>query len=169
MKNTLIFLLTLLSLTTLSQDTTSFPQFYIENEDTLGIILSIEQAQQIDNDAELLELLQQKGINCDSTIKAYIKVVNEYDNQIAILELKIKSQQVIIEQKDEQIKNLNSRLENCETDVLAANRQIEILQETIKNLEKRMTLAKIKSGLKLGGGVVVGGILGFILGVVILH
>lgn len=169
MKNILITFLALFSLNLFSQSTLDLPKFYIDNGDTVGIVISIEQAQQIDSDQELLELLEKKGINCDSTISRYIKVVNEYDNQIAILELKVKSQEVVIKLKDESIQNLNERLNNCETDVAAANRQISILQETIKNLEKRLTLSKIKSSLKMGGGLVVGVIVGFVSAIVILH
>ena len=32
----------------------SYPQYYIENGDTIGVIFTVEQAQKVDNDLELL-------------------------------------------------------------------------------------------------------------------
>jgi hypothetical protein len=54
-----IFLTILLSLTYLiSSAQTELPRYLIEGGDTIGVIISIEQAQKLDNNSELLELFK---------------------------------------------------------------------------------------------------------------
>jgi len=158
--------------TTLSVDSTKtidYPSFYIVGGDTLGIIISIEQAQSLDNDLELYGLFEKMKISCDSTIKAYVVVVNEYSNQVAILETKTKSLETANQAKDVQIKELNGQIANYKSDLEKAGRQLKLKSKVITNQEKRITNLKIqRTAYTIGGGLVGIGI-GILIGIFAIH
>jgi uncharacterized coiled-coil protein SlyX len=158
--------------TTLSVDSTKaidYPSFYIVGGDTLGIIISIEQAQSLDNDLELYSLFQKMKISCDSTIKAYVVVVNEYTNQVAILETKIKSLETNNKAKDDQIKELNTQIANYKLDLEKAGNQLKLKDKIITNQEKRITGLKLqRAAYSIGTGIVGVG-LGILIGFFAFH
>ena len=179
MKHLLTLLVGLiLSVSTMAQQTTpsvdstktiEYPSFYIVGGDTLGIIISIEQAQSLDNDLELYGLFEKMKITCDSTIKAYVVVVNEYSNQVAILETKTKSLETANQAKDNQIKELNGQIANYKSDLEKAGRQLKLKSKVITNQEKRITNLKIqRTAYTIGGGLVGIGI-GILIGIFAIH
>ena len=141
----------------------NLPTYYIQNNDTIGVIVSIEQLQKLDYDVELLTLLEQKGINCDSTIKKYICVVNDYGKQVALLEAKIVKLDEISKEKDELINNLKLQVVNYQTDLNRAQVQLEYKGQMIKNQDKRIKKLKIQRALTIGGGAL-GTVVGFLIG-----
>ena len=149
--------------------TIDYPSFYIVGGDTLGIIISIEQAQLLDNDLELYGLFQKMKINCDSTIKAYVVVVNEYSNQVVILETKIKSLETTNQSKDNQIKELNSQIVNYQTDLEKADGQLKLKSKLITNQEKRITGLKLQRATYSVGAGVIGVVVGILVGVFAIH
>jgi uncharacterized coiled-coil protein SlyX len=158
--------------TTLSVDSTKtidYPSFYIVGGDTLGIIISIEQAQSLDNDLELYSLFEKMKISCDSTIKAYVVVVNEYSNQVAILETKVKSLETTNKAKDAQIKELNGQIVNYKLDLEKAGKQLKLKSKIISNQEKRITGLKLqRTAYSVGAGIVGVGV-GILIGVFAIH
>ena len=148
---------------------TEYPSYYIVDGDTLGIIISIEQAQSLDNDLELLGLFEKMKISCDSTIKAYVVVVNQYSNQVAILETKVQSLETTNKAKDEQIKELNSRILNYKMDLEKAGNQLKIKSEIISNQEKRITGLKLQRATYSVGAGVIGVVVGILVGVFAIH
>lgn len=148
---------------------TEYPSYYIVGGDTLGIIISIEQAQSLDNDLELLGLFEKMKISCDSTIKAYVVVVNQYSNQVAILETKVQSLETTNKAKDEQIKELNSRILNYKMDLEKAGNQLKIKSEIISNQEKRITGLKLQRATYSVGAGVIGVVVGILVGVFAIH
>lgn len=171
MKNLILsFLLILSSFSCFSQVNFSkdnLPAYYIQNNDTIGVILTVKQLQKLDYDVELLSLLEQKGINCDSTIKKYICVLNDYNRQVALLEVKISTLEDIIYDKDEMIQNLKSQIINYQADITRAETQLQLKNEIIKNQEKRITKLKIQKALSIGGGLL-GAVTGFLIGFLII-
>ena len=152
-----------------STKTIEYPSFYIVGGDTLGIIISIEQAQSLDNDLELYGLFEKMKISCDSTIKAYVVVVNEYSSQVAILETKIKSLENTNQSKDNQIKELNSQIVNYQTDLEKAGIQLKLKSKLITNQEKRITVLKLqRASYSIGSGIV-GVVVGILVGVFAIH
>lgn len=141
----------------------NLPSYYIQNGDTIGVVLSVEQLQKLDYDVELLELLEKKGINCDSTIKKYICVVNEYGKQVALLETKISKLEEVSDVKDDMIKNLKGQILNYQADLNRAEVQLQYKDQMIKNQEKRITNLKIQRAVTIGGGVL-GTVVGFLVG-----
>lgn len=67
------------------------PQYYIQNSDTIGIILSVEQVQKLDNDVELLHMFEMLSIKCDSLDKHYVKVINDMNDVITLKEVSIRN------------------------------------------------------------------------------
>jgi predicted RNase H-like nuclease (RuvC/YqgF family) len=179
MKHLLTLLVGLiLSVSTMAQQTTpsvdttktiEYPSFYIVDGDTLGIIISIEQAQSLDNDLELYGLFEKMKISCDSTIKAYVVVVNEYSNQVAILETKTKSLETANQAKDNQIKELNTQIVNYKADLEKAGRQLKLKGKLIANQEKRITTLKIQRATYSIGGGVIGVVVGILIGIFAIH
>ena len=140
----------------------TLPSYYVVGGDTLGVILTIEQAQKLDNDEELLELLEDMKISCDSTIKHYIIVVNKYERKVATLELKTKNLEEIKEGQKKMIDNLNQQILNYQADIKAAEAQLKLKDEIIKN---NMNMISSLNRWKFGG--VTGAVVGF--GLFILH
>ena len=142
-------------------DSTDFPAWYIINGDTIGVTFTIEQAQKIDNDLELLYLMEQKGASCDSLSVRYIRIIDEKDNTISFLQLKVNTLEDIINDKESQIGILLDKANNYEKDINLANSQL-LKKDTIivnKNLQigelnKEVTKYKKQRNLAIGGGVV---------------
>jgi hypothetical protein len=144
----------------------SYPAYHIVNGDTVGIIITIKQAQKIDNDLELLQLFKASKINCDSTLKTYLIIVDEYDKQILTLENKINVLTTIKDTQNSMINNLNLRINNYKEDLVLADKQLSISDKIIKNDEKIIKKLKFKNYLTIGGGIL-GTTLGLLLGLMI--
>jgi chromosome segregation ATPase len=157
-KYILSIVLTMISLIGLSQD---YPRL---EKDSLGntiVILTLEQAQKLDNNMEILTLLEQAVVDCDNLNNSYLKVIDEQKRTIALLELDNKLLKEQIVDKDKSIANLQIRLDNaidlssrCETQKAELNGQVTDLQNEISNL---------KTKRNIGYGVGVLGALGAIL------
>lgn len=115
---------------------TKFPCYYIERGDTIGVVVTIKQAQKIDKNLELLKILEEKSLVCDSTQKLYLKVVDEYGRQIVLFEEQASSFKSILNDKDLQINNLNQQIINLETDRNLAVAQRDMREEQYKNMKK---------------------------------
>lgn len=139
MKKILFILsLALISIVTKSQTTQTmqFPQYYIKGTDTLGLIISVEQAQKLDNDYDMLELLKKYKVSVEKMEEAYIVVVNNLQEEITTLKLKITTLEGIIKIKDSQIDNLKEQIEKYRRDGDLANAQLQAKNEIISNYRK---------------------------------
>ncbi len=163
MKKLLIALFFLLSMNVYAQ--VEYPRY---EKDSLGrtiVLLTLEQAQALDNSTDLLALFEKLNsqiTNYDSVCIKVVadkdKVISEQTVQISKLKenLKIKDQQIAnlqatIAKKDEVIENLKKEVKNGE-ETVAANKS------EIKRLKGKMVL-----GGSLGGIAIVGLILGILL------
>ena len=160
MKSVFLFLISLIiSVSSYSQSKkdsliNSLPAYYVDNGDTIGIILSIEQAQQIDNDEELLQLLETMKISCDSVISKYVVVVNEYDRKIGILNMKIHKLEEINKSQSELVDNLKSQIENYKTDLRKAEEQLSSKDKIISLQQKRINRLQFGKGIGVTGTIV---------------
>lgn len=132
----------------------SLPTYYIQNGDTLGIIISIEQAQKIDNDEELLDLFEKMHISCDSTIKKYIAVVNEYDKKIAIMDVKISKMDSISKEQTVQIANLKNQVANFKAQLATANGEIKSLNNIVGYKDTQIGKLRFAKGAGITGTIV---------------
>jgi len=109
-----IFLI-LISMEIFSQE---LPDYYIVNQDTVGMILPIEQVKRIKNDLELKLLLEDMMISCDSTINKMIVVVDNYEKTIVSLNSTISKIDSSDKNKKDIINSLKESLRLCEEDVI---------------------------------------------------
>jgi len=154
MKSILLFLFTLVTLNLQSQSIDlDLPRYYIVQEDTVGVILSIEQLQKIDNDLEIKNLLEQSLIDCDSLNNQYIVVVDKLENRIAILEIKNGELENTSSIQTKMIGELKLKVANYERDLYLCGEQNKKKDTIISN--QKSTINK----LTWGGGTGVAALL----------
>jgi len=104
MRKVITIILILITLSVFSQ--TEYPKLSKDSSGNKIVLLTIDQAQRVDNNLEILNLLTIEDRDCDSLNHAYIKVINELNKQIFLLKKEntlIKSE---IDYKSGQIKDL---------------------------------------------------------------
>ena len=79
-------------------------------KDTLGIVITVQQAQKIDNDYELLTLYKSMHNNCDSTVSFLVQVVNNYKKMDIVAQARFKAYEVDLLDNNERITNLTSQI-----------------------------------------------------------
>lgn len=128
------------------------PTWFIYKGDTVGLVFSVQQAQKIDSDLELLYWLEKKGFTCDSTISTYIKVVDEMNKQITIFKTTVKELDSKSQDKDIQINNLKNQILNKQNQIDLANKQIDGFGIVTENNNLRISNLKTQRNLWIGGG-----------------
>lgn len=120
--------------------------------DTIGIVLTIQQAQKIDNDLELLNLYKQVRSNCDSTVNFLVRVVDNYKKMNIVAQQTFKTYESSIANLKLQIGNLNNQIEVKDNQLffkenIIRNKDllIELEEKEIKQLKRQ------KNGLVIGG------------------
>ncbi len=163
MKSILTLLFSIILLSTASSQysvnidsfgTQELPTWFIYKGDTVGLVFSVAQVQKIDSDLELLSWLEKKGFTCDSTIAAYIKVIDEYGKQVTIFKTNISELSAQIVDKDTQIANLKKQVNNYKKDLDLANTEITNFKKVVDNNNRRITNLKIQRNLSIGGGAI---------------
>jgi len=164
MKKLLVLLLGVF-LTCTSYAQLSYPRFETDSLGQKVIVLTIEQAQALDNQTDLLVLFEKLNGQLGDYDSACLKVVNDKDRVIASQEIQISTCKKDIETRNALLKNMNIQLQKYLG-------KIKSLESTItnKDAEIKLHLGEIKrvkknSLLKTGiGGVV---ILGLITGIIL--
>lgn len=156
MKRMILLLTMLLTFSAFSQI-----EYPIIEKDSLGnavVVFSIEQAQDIDNKLELLELLEKMDGQILDYDSLCIKVINEKDEVIAKQDIQIKKMTKLLDNKDDQVLNLKSQIidyqvkeETYKRQLENKDREIELHEEKIKDQRNRMIL-----GGSLGGAIIAG-------------
>lgn len=121
------------------------PEYYIQGSDTIGILLTIEQVQKLDNNSELLKLYEKLSIKCDSLDTYYVGVINKMNDKIQILEFKISKQKEAIDKQDDMVKDLNQQLSNRITKLDYCEQQRSNDAKIIEGLKKDLRKAKWKN------------------------
>jgi peptidoglycan hydrolase CwlO-like protein len=140
----------LISFCSFSQD---YPKIELNEKGEKIVIFTLEQAQNIDNKLEVLELMKVARIKCDSLNISYIKIIDEQSKQIVKLEKLNSELNNQITDKDKQIENLNQQNKNLTTDVNLCEKQNTNKNTEIEGLKK--DIKKVK-WLSLGGGFLAG-------------
>jgi len=99
-------------------DTTStlIPRYLIgENvntniKDTLGIVITIKQAQKINTDLDILHLYRGLHKECDSTVNFLVQVVDDYKKANVLAEASIKAYDSTLNTRNLQIVNLKEQI-----------------------------------------------------------
>lgn len=166
MKKLLIIFLILLSFDIKSQN---FPRYFIQDNDTIGVIYSISQAQKIYNDQILLDLFKDMRVSCDTLAKKYFILVNRYDqkqvinkNLINQLEQNEKENKLIIAKKDEKINLL-------ESDAKKSDDQKKLKDDQLKDYEQIVKELKTHRSWLLGSTIGFGALSLFFAGAVLMN
>lgn len=122
-----------------NSDSTEYPRYYIVNGDTLGVILTVEQVQKIDNDLELKILLEKSLIDCNSLSSQYIVVISNLENRIAILELKELELYNVNNTQSQIINKLNTEISIYNKELSLCDEQGKNKDSIIKNQKKTIT------------------------------
>ena len=148
MKN-IIFTLSLLLTFMLGFSQTSFvkedlPQYFVQNGDTIGILLTVEQVQKLDNNSELLGLFEKLSIKCDSLDTYYIGIINKMNDKITILNTKISKQDEAMKKQDDMVKDVKAQLANALLRLDLCEQQRSNDSTIIRGLKQDLTKAKVK-------------------------
>ena len=140
-------------------DTNEYPKFYIVDGDTIGIIITIDQAQRIDNDLEIKNLLELAITNSDSIHSQYIVVISQLEKRIVILEIK-GSELISATNTQRQIINeLKSKISIYEQDKKLSDDQHKKKDEIISNQKKTINKLKFTGSSSTGILLVIIGLL----------
>ncbi len=153
MKKILLLLTLLLSFYTYSQD---YPKIELNSKGEKVVVFTLEQAQKIDNDLEILELMKVARVKCDSLNLSYIKVIDEQKGEIVILRKLNDELSKNEKDKDKQISNLSEQNSNLQKNIDLCNKENGNKDKEIEGLNDDIKKVKWKS---LGGGFVAGVVL----------
>jgi hypothetical protein len=128
-----------------SLDYKNLPQYLIWGGDTIGVVLTVEQLQKLDNQTDLVNLLEVMSIKCDDVNTKYVMVINSLEQKIAIMDIKIDNleEQNLI--KDDIIKTLKDQVRNREESIQFCDKQRDNDSKIIDGLVKDLRKSKIKS------------------------
>lgn len=153
MKNLAFLFLLFISLVSFSQE---YPKIELNSKGEKVVVFTLEQAQKIDNDLEVYDLLKVSRIKCDSLNLSYVKVIDEKNNQIVLLKSINSETDKQVVDKDKQIKLLVEQIKNLQTNIDLCDKQKVNNQEQIDGLKKDLIKIKWKS---IGGGFIGGVVL----------
>jgi hypothetical protein len=145
-----------------SQDTIinkniDLPKYYIIGKDTAGVILSIQQAQEVDNSLDLLNLLENDKTSCDSTIAHYVLLYNDAQINIKTLGEDILQKDTAIQIKEEKIVVLSKTNDNLVSDLSKSDKQSRLKDKIISNQSRSISWLKIERvGISVVGVVTAG-------------
>ena len=139
MKSLLLIFMLLLSSLSFSQE---YPKIELNDKGEKVVVFTLEQAQKIDNDLEIYELLKVSRIKCDSLNLSYVKVIDEKNNQIVLLKNINRETEKQIIDKDKQInilveqsKNLQKNIDLCDKQRVNDTKQIEGLKKDLRKMK----------------------------------
>jgi hypothetical protein len=165
MKKFLLALALIFSMTLEGHSQIEYPCY---QKDSLGqsvVLLTIEQAQALDNSTDLLVLFEKLNTQLTSYDSVCIKVVADKDRVIAEQTFQIKALKDLVGVKDQQIANLQATISK-------KDEIIENLKKEVKNGEEALGLTK-KEARRLKGKMILGSsiggiaIIGLILGIIL--
>jgi peptidoglycan hydrolase CwlO-like protein len=156
MKNLIILLLVLFSISAFAQ----YPKLDTDSTGQQIVILTLEQAQALDNSTDILALFESVGAKMGDYDTVCLKVIGEMEEILSSQLMQIGDLRTQVAVKQEKIMNLKSEV--AEKDSTIATYQKEIAN---KNTEIDLHLKEIRNNrLAFGFG---GGAVGLIVGVII--
>lgn len=120
-----------------------YPSYVKKNGENIGVIFTIEQAQQLDSYVELLYLFRQLNSSGSKIEDFYITIINDQNEKILTYELKVEELKLKLIDKEMIINELNFQLStqkeiNKKTEEQNQN-NIEVVEELKKELTKEKT------------------------------
>lgn len=150
-----------------SQPKIEYPRYEVDSLGQKVLVMTIEQAQSLDNSTDLLVIFQKLNNQINDYDSVCVKVINDKDKVIASQKMEIAKLKESINNKDLQIKSLQGEISAYLKKILILESEVDNRQQVIdeKNLQIRKMKTKMIFG-GIGGGVT---IIGLILGLIILN
>ena len=123
----------------------NLPEYLVQNGDTIGIVLTIEQVQKLDNNSELLTAFKKLSLKCDTLDTYYVQVINKSNEKIALLEVKVKNLTDQNQKKDDMILTLKGQVLNKEMQLTLCEKQRSNDSIIIIGLKKDLFKSKVKN------------------------
>lgn len=144
-----------------------YPKYDVDSNGQQVLVMTIQQAQALDNSTDLLALLERLNTQINDYDSVCVKVINDKEAVIASQKIEISKLKQSLDNKDEQIKALQG-------EVASYLKKILILEDQLVNRgkvidEKNLQIRKMKTKMVLGG---IGGgvaIIGLILGLIVTN
>lgn len=144
-----------------------YPKYDVDSNGQQVLVMTIQQAQSLDNSTDLLALLERLNTQINDYDSVCVKVINDKEAVIASQKIEISKLKQSLDNKDEQIKALQG-------EVASYLKKILILEDQLANRgkvidEKNLQIRKMKTKMVLGG---IGGgvaIIGLILGLIVTN
>lgn len=151
MKNLIITLVILLfGLTSISQ-TIDYPIIHVDSLGNTVVTMTIEQAQELDNKAELLELVQLANSKMGNSDSLCIKVINDKGAIIAKQEIYISELGELVNNNKKQIENLQKRIINYQLKEALFNTELDNKDDEIKlHMDE---IGRLKTKMIIGSAV----------------
>jgi predicted RNase H-like nuclease (RuvC/YqgF family) len=153
MKIIFFIIATMISLASVSQE---YPKIELNKRGEKLVVFTLEQAQKIDNDLEILSLLEKSSIQCDSLNLSNARTIEAQARQIEFLDKGIMSLEEQVKDKDLQIENISTRFKNLEKNNKICDEQKTIKERQISKLKLDLKKEKAKSWLLGGSGIAIG-------------
>lgn len=163
MKNLLIVLFLTISNLVFSQ--VEYPCMKVDSLGNKIVIMTLEQAQDLDNKTDLIPLLEKINTQSSQVDSSCVKNLADKDKIIDSQQKQIVNQKDLVSNKNKEIDNLNQQINNF-------NKVEENYKQEIDNKNKEIDLHlgqinKLKGKILIGGGV--GVVLGLVAGFIISH
>lgn len=153
MKLILCIILMMTSIVSRSQE---YPKIELNKRGEKVVVFTLSQAQKIDNDLEILNLLEKSKIQCDSLSISHIETIEAQNRRISLFEKSISELDMQIKDKDLQMENLSDRFRNLEKNNKICDDQKILKDRQIKLLKRDLRKEKIKTWLFGSSGLIVG-------------
>lgn len=141
-----------------------YPRFATDSLGQKIIEMTIEQAQKLDNNSEMLELVKKLNSQMVESDSICLKVVSENEKVIALQKIQVSKLQESLSTKDDIIKTLQKEIKEHEMKEGVLEKQVDNRQEVIKEKDKQIKSMKRKLLFsRIAGGVITTGLLILIL------
>lgn len=162
----LLAILTFLIFSISAYSQIEYPRFETDSLGQKVVLMTIEQAQALDNNTDLLILFEKMNSNIVNYDSVCIKVINEKDEVINTQTVQISKLKEALLNKDEQIANLQKTIENRDKSIL-------ILEKTLVNKDAEINLhlgeiKRVKSKTLIGGLIGGTSIIGLIIALIVI-
>jgi len=163
MKNLLLVLLTFFAISTSAQ--IQYPRMEVDSLGQAIVIMTIEQAQELDNNTDLLNLFEKLDGELGKYDEVCLRVIGQKDAVIAIQDIEIKKLKESLVNKDEQITKLQREIILNEEKSASYQRELTKKDEEIELHKKEIT--RVKRNTILGGSISSVGVIGLIIALII--
>lgn len=142
---------------TTTQNVEVFPRAYVIDGDTLGIILSMDQAQKVDSDMELIQMYRDLVTSHGELDTTYMGVIKVLDDKIEVLEITINEYMELDNKNNSIISNLKSQISKYEENsrkcdkIISSEKELRIENDKIK---KQRLWGGISGGVMIVGLII---------------